>query len=164
MMVSFPGVHNLKDQLVPLSTKTNGHVSLGWQPCGGVTWQELWPLVMFRASLCSRKEAEGVKYLLPLSFYLWIFPLPLTKSEGKGNSWSSSYRSGHLAPGLDGKLWRVDTEGQGEGNQDTQLDYGTRILTCFVNFIKYFLEQASIFTYKYLKSTTIISYITVYFI
>lgn len=26
MMVSFPGVHNLKDQLVTLSTKTNSHV------------------------------------------------------------------------------------------------------------------------------------------
>ena len=58
----------------------------------------------------------------------------------------------------------MDTAGQAEGSQDTQLDYGTHVLTCFVNFIKYFLEQASIFTYKYLKSTTIISYITVYFI
>ena len=64
-MLSFPRVHNLKDQLVPLSTKTNGHVTLGWRPYGGVTWQELWPLVRFRASLCSRKEAERVSTYFP---------------------------------------------------------------------------------------------------
>ena len=143
-MVSFPGVHNLKDQLVPLSTKTNGHVSLGWQPCGGVTWQELWPLVMFRASLCSRKEAEGVKYLLPLSFYLWIFPLPLTKSEGKGNSWSSSYRSGHLAPGLDGKPWRVGIEGQAEGSQT--YCYIMALAYAFLHYPPHCLSGPDLFT------------------
>ena len=69
-----------------------------------------------------------------------------------------------MGPGLDGRPWRVVTEGQVEGSQDIQLDYGIHVLTYFVNLVKYFLEQASIFIYKYLKLGTIISYITVSFI